>query len=92
MEFKSKLNRRIPARYHKIIEEDRRKRTEVILNPDHEKLNSFGTDFIPNGAKAYLVDIDPDYRYIWQDGTLIDKDGNKVDLKKIVKETKNGGN
>lgn len=71
MEVTSRLNRRIPARHHKIIEKDRRKRTEVILNPDHEKLNSFGTDFIPNGAKTYIVSIDPDYRYIWQDGKLI---------------------
>jgi len=29
----------------------------LFLNPDHEKLNSFGTDFIPNGAKAYLVNM-----------------------------------
>jgi hypothetical protein len=90
MEYRVKLNRRIPARDHKIVSNYRRKRTEVILNPDHEKLNSFGTDFIPNGARAkpHIVGIDRDYRYIWQDGKLIDPEGNKLDFKNILNETK----
>ncbi len=92
MEYRQKLNRRIPARNHKIAEETHMKRTDVILNPDHEKLNSFGTDFIPDGAKTYIVSIDPDYRYIWRDGALIDPDGSEVHLKRIVNQIKNGGN
>jgi hypothetical protein len=88
MEVKTRLNRRIPARDHKIVQGRHRKRSEVILNPDHEKLNSFGTDFIPDGAKTYIVSIDTDYRYLWQDGKLIDPEGNKLDLKNILKETK----
>ena len=79
MEFRQKLNRRIPARNHKIVHDIRVKRTEVILNPDHKKLNSFGTDFIPDGAKTFIVSIDPDYRYIWRDGKLVDKDGREQD-------------
>jgi len=77
MEVTSKLNRQIPARNHKLIQEWHRKRTEVILNPDHEKLNSFGTDFIPNGAKAHFT-INPNVNYIWQNGKVVDDKGRTV--------------
>jgi hypothetical protein len=42
------------------------KRTEVILNPDHEALKSFVADDIPEGTN---VDISDDKtKYIWQNG------------------------
>jgi hypothetical protein len=42
------------------------KRTEVILNPDHEALKSFVADDIPDGTN---VDFSDDKtKYIWQDG------------------------
>lgn len=46
------------------------KRTEVILNPDHDALGSFVPDDIENGSKVYVVQV-PGITYIWQDGELI---------------------
>jgi len=67
------------------------KRTELILSPDHEALGSFVPD-IPNGANVSIVGLDrKSGKYTWRDGAVVDEDGNKVDLKKIGKETKNVG-
>ncbi|MCX5638924.1 MAG: hypothetical protein NTX52_14705, partial [Planctomycetota bacterium] len=50
------------------------KRTEIILNPDHDALGSFVPDDIRNGAKAYKVDV-PGITYTWQDGRVVDATG-----------------
>jgi hypothetical protein len=72
------------------------KRTDIILNPDHDKLGSFANPIFEdpsndplliNGTRVRLSGVA--IRYIWQDGTLIDKDGNKVDMEKIRKEANN---
>ena len=62
--------------------------TEYVVNPDHDALGSFEPDFIRNGAKVKLIHI-PKKKYTWQDGTLIDKDGNKLNMEKIRKEANN---
>ena len=46
------------------------KRTEIILNPDHDALGSFLPTDIPNGARVSIAGIH-NIRYIWQDGELI---------------------
>ncbi|MHC4773400.1 MAG: hypothetical protein ACYS8S_07510, partial [Planctomycetota bacterium] len=49
---------------------------ELIMNPDHEALDSFGLGFIRDGARVHISGIDA-IRYTWQDGELIpnvDKD------------------
>jgi hypothetical protein len=68
------------------------KRTELILNPDHEAMGSFVPD-IPNGPNVRIVGLDSKSgKYTWRDGAVVDANGNKVDLEKISKETKNLGN
>ncbi|MCK4627728.1 MAG: hypothetical protein KAT56_01930, partial [Sedimentisphaerales bacterium] len=44
--------------------------TEIILNPDHDKLGSFLPDDIRNGARVTVVGI-RGITYTWQDGELI---------------------
>ena len=66
------------------------KRTELILNPDHQALGAF-RPVLPDGAVVYLTNfkgIDVNKKYTWQDGAVIDADGKKVDLEKLVKKTK----
>jgi len=48
------------------------KRTEFLINPDHEALGSFLPDDIPNGALIFAHGT----RYTWQDGKLIPNKGN----------------
>lgn len=62
------------------------KRTKMIINPDHEKLKSFIPD-VPDGWTARIAGFDgfdKEDRFTWQAGKVIDKDGNEVDLKKLV--------
>jgi hypothetical protein len=54
--------------------------TDIVLNPDHEALNSFVPDDIENGARVYIIGLEG-IRYTWRDGAVVDKDGHKVDLK-----------
>lgn len=61
-------------------------RHEFVLNPDHEALNSFVSDDIPNGTKAYISG-GGQINYIWQDGKLVDEKGQEVDLEKINTKT-----
>lgn len=61
----------------------------VILNPDHKASGSFIIDDIRDGANVRIAGLDE--KYTWQDGHVVDADGNEVDLKKIVNETKNVG-
>jgi hypothetical protein len=45
-------------------------RTQVLLNPDHDKLKSFVADDIPNGTKVSMSG-DSTANYIWQDGKAV---------------------
>jgi hypothetical protein len=64
---------------------------EVNLNPNHEKEGSFLTDDIPNGTQVRLEGVPLNVILTWQDGYIVDKDGKKVDPKKVGKENKNIG-
>jgi len=44
--------------------------TEVVLNPDHDALGSFSTDYIPNGTRVSLYPL-LQISYTWQDGELV---------------------
>ena len=66
------------------------KRTDIILNPDHDKLGSFADPIfedpnndpeLVNGTRVRLKD--PEIEYTWQDGKLVDKDGREVDMDKL---------
>ena len=74
------------------------KRTEVIINPDHEALGSFVPDDIRNGAYVKIMDFpikphniwrDGKYvtsaHFIWRDGKCVDEDGREVDVDKLMK-------
>ena len=61
------------------------KRTELVLNPDHEALGSFENDFIRNGASTHLIGV-PGILYVWQDGQVVDEKGCKVDYESIRPE------
>ncbi len=65
------------------------KRIKVVLNPDFDE-NDFTLD-IPDGWVVKIggfKGIDEQAKYTWRDGTVVDEDGNEVDLEKFVKETK----
>ena len=72
------------------------KRTDIILNPDHDELGSFADPLFENHANdpelvngtRVRISLSPNSRsqYTWQEGTLIDKDGNKVDMEKLHKK------
>jgi len=60
------------------------KRTEFVLNPDHDALGSFDNPIdnpkndpeLKNGTDVHRLG-DPN-TYIWQDGRLVDENGNRV--------------
>jgi hypothetical protein len=60
---------------------------EFALNPDHEALNSFVPDDIPNGAKVSIVGV-RGRKFTWQDGKIVDEKGREVDYKGKAKENK----
>ena len=53
------------------------KRTEVILNPDHDSLGSFVPDDIENGAEVLDLSVEG-IIYTWQDGCVVDKNGRVI--------------
>jgi len=62
------------------ITKRRYKRTDVLLNPDHEGLGSFATDF-PTGCRVQvkgLEGINESKTYTWQDGQVVDEKGQVV--------------
>jgi hypothetical protein len=72
------------------------KRTDIILNPDHDELGSFADPIfeepsndpeLMNGTRVRLSGLP--IQYTWQDGELVDKYGNKVDMEKIHKKANN---
>jgi len=53
-----------------------RKVTDVILNPDHDKLGSFVQDDIKNGALVLVVGVEGKYK--WRDGKVVDENGRVI--------------
>lgn len=66
------------------------KRTEFILNPDHDALGSFVPDDIENGARVHITGVEG-INYTWQDRKVVDQDGKVIVdcLKTEKKNTKN---
>jgi hypothetical protein len=58
------------------------KRTRVILDPDHDALNSFAPNDITYGATVVLVKDGQRIKgkFSWQNGHVTDSNGKKVDL------------
>lgn len=54
------------------------KRTEVIINPNHDELRSFATDHIRDGALVHIAEMPTTVRYRWQKGELIPETGGKA--------------
>ncbi len=78
------------------MSKERYKRTEVVLNPDHNDLDSFDNPLenpendplLINGTMVHIADV-PD-RYKWQDGKVVDaNDKVIIDFRKKASE---GGN
>ena len=67
------------------------KKTRVILNPDHDALRSFVPDDVTNGATVVLIKEGQRItgKFVWQNGHVVDADGNKVDLEKLDNQTTN---
>ncbi len=72
-----------PAYY---MDEDKNyKRTQIILNPDHDKLGSFADPIFedPNNDPELIngthirINFQP-MQYTWQDGKVVDKDGKVI--------------
>ncbi|MBC8218503.1 MAG: hypothetical protein H8E73_08565, partial [Planctomycetes bacterium] len=74
MEWDNKLTWNWPDYNLKSVHD---KRTAITLNPDHEALGSFVQDDIKNGARVYLAPVIL-IQYTWQDGKVVDKEGNVV--------------
>jgi hypothetical protein len=53
------------------------KKIEFVLNPDHDALGSFESDFIRDGARVRISGI-PDVIYTWQNGNIVDKNGRVI--------------
>ena len=55
--------------------------TSILINPDHDALDSFSIDGIRDGAKASVIGNGPSGEYVWrdgyvwQDGKVLDADG-----------------
>ncbi|MHC4757922.1 MAG: hypothetical protein ACYTE8_04630 [Planctomycetota bacterium] len=62
--------------------------TEIVLNPDHDKLRSFSQYDVKDGAdirvvmKGNRVITDMNQKYTWRDGKVVGSDGREVDLDK----------
>jgi len=95
----------VNAGYHRTIgspayymdEDQHYKRTQIILNPDHDKLGSFADPLLEdpnndpelvNGTRVKMMVDDRRTEYTWQDGKVIDKDG-KVIMDCLKTEKKN---
>jgi len=59
------------------------KRTEFILNPDHDALGSFLPDDIRDGAKISYINGVRTRGYTWRNGGPVDENGRKVDYKSV---------
>ncbi len=54
---------------------------ELIVNPDHDAIGSFAPDDVLNGARTRILGNPIVYK--WQDGKVIDKDGNEFDIETL---------
>ena len=70
MEADIQTTRNMPRGYYSRFKQHH-KRTEVIVDPDHDKLRSFIPDHIKDGAKVYIVGIPHSVNYTWKKGELI---------------------
>jgi len=59
------------------------KRTEFILDPDHNTLGTFLPRDIEDGAKVMRIDGVRVEGHTWQDGQVVDEKGRKVDYKSV---------
>jgi hypothetical protein len=98
MEANAGFHRTIGAPAYYMDEDKHYKRTKIILNPDHDKLGSFADPILedptndPELVNATRVKLNGlPTEYTWQDGAVVDSDGNKIDWQKIAKETKSVG-
>jgi hypothetical protein len=62
------------------------KRTEFILNPDHDALGSFLSDDIRDGAKISYINGVRTKGYTWRNGGPVDENGRKVNYKSVKPE------
>jgi len=63
--------------------------TDIILNPDHDALGSFDTDFIRNGALVIVRGV-KGITYRWQGGKIVDTNGKIIiDCSKRTSEGEN---
>jgi hypothetical protein len=68
------------------------KRTKFILNPDHEALGSFKTDYIRNGVRVQITGVQG-IQYTWQDGKIVDEKGSVIaDCRKKADKSQKKGN
>jgi len=76
----------------KILSEKHHVITDITLNPDHDALDSFETNFIENGALVALLDV-KGITYTWQDGKLVPKIDEAVisEIDKMTEEIMAGG-
>ncbi|MHC5060176.1 MAG: hypothetical protein ACYTFK_03725 [Planctomycetota bacterium] len=82
MEAEVELIQELPRRVH--YEEKRyHKRTEFILDPNHDEMGSFLPDDIKNGANVILLYDQGEFEYTWQDGKIIDDKGRALDMDKL---------
>lgn len=59
---------------------------EIILDPDHEKLQSFIPNDIPEGTATKLTSRPPSEEFLWKDSQVVDDKG-KVVLETLVHRT-----
>lgn len=57
------------------------KRTEFVLNPDHDAMGSFLPDDIRDGAKISYINGVRTRGYTWRNGGPVDENGREVDYK-----------
>lgn len=59
--------------------------TSILINPDHDALNSFTTDDIKDGAMVMIdgipVPVPP--TYTWKKGKIVDRTGHEIDPKNL---------
>jgi hypothetical protein len=79
-----------PAYY--VAEDVRYKRTQITLNPDHDKLGSFANPIFeepsndPELVNGTMFEIETERQhveYTWQDGELFDDNGRALDMDKL---------
>lgn len=94
MEADSGCDKVTPQGYF-VKEDYHYKRTQIILNPDHDKLGSFADPILEdpnndpelvNGTRVEMMVDGRRIEYTWQDGKLVDANGREVNLEKLNKK------